>query len=178
MVETVREQPKRVKTGKDKKILSFVATAVLFLVSGFLLVSYLKKEQRKEYIPPEFESRALAGIPTPQENYLYRGIETDYGFLVKLASNLYQQEDGSLKVYFTNPIENEVYLMIDIVENESFKSIYRSGVIKPGEYVETLEQVIPIENELTKATIRIYAFETQHWYSEGTVEIDCEIQPW
>ena len=95
-----------------------------------------------------------------------------------MASNLYQQEDGSLKVYFTNPEANRVKLMVEIFETETEQSLYRSGVILPGEYIEKLEKNSEFSNEQKEITVKIYAFEENTWYSAGHIEISGLLQPW
>jgi hypothetical protein len=88
------------------------------------------------------------------------------------------QEDGSLFVYFTNVEENDVRMMCEIVQEGTEITLYKSGVLNPGEYVEKLDPVTEIENEKKDIIIRIYAFEEENWYSAGTVEITSLLQPW
>ena len=83
---------------------------------------------------------------------------------------MYQQEDGSLLVYFTNPQSSDANLMCEI-QNENGETIYKSGVIRPGEYIERLEPLAELSDEAIKIELYVYAFEPDTWYSKGTINL-------
>ena len=130
------------------------------------------------YVPPEFEKNVTEGVPNPDDHFMYGTLETDYGYRFSMATNIYQQQDGSTYVYLTNYEENDVKIMCEILNQDTGETCYRSGVILPGKYVEKLFPVMEIPNEAFDATIMIYAFEEGTWYSAGTVEIAATVQAW
>ena len=174
MEGTGRKQPTKLQSGKKQNALIVaLLVGLVLLIAGVCYVA-----SRMTYVPPEYEVNAGKGVPSPEESFMYGGIETQYGFSFAMASNLYQQEDGSIKVYFTNPEENRVKLMVEIFETETEQSLYRSGVILPGEYIEKLEKNSEFSNEQKEITVKIYAFEENTWYSAGHIEISGLLQPW
>lgn len=130
------------------------------------------------YVPPARETNARMGTPTPDEHYLYSRLNTDFGYQVMLAANLYRQEDGSLNIYFTNTDANEVLLLCEIVAEDSGDTLYKSGLLKPGEYVESLSPCMDFPNEATKVLVKIYAFEPKTFYSAGSTVLNVTLQAW
>ena len=130
------------------------------------------------YAPPARESNAKMGTPTPDGHYLYSGLNTDFGYQVMLAANLYRQEDGSLNIYFTNTAANEVLLLCEIVAEDSGDTLYKSGLLKPGEYVESLSPCMDFPNEATMVLVKIYAFEPKTYYSAGSTVLNVTLQAW
>ena len=174
MSQVKRKQYKSVKSGKKRSVLYVLILVIVAIIScGMFYIA-----ENVSYKPPKAEENALAGLPEPKESFMFSTIETDYGFSINMAANLYMQEDGSLLVYFTNVEENDVRMMCEIVQEGTEITLYKSGVLNPGEYVEKLDPVTEIENEKKDIIIRIYAFEEENWYSAGTVEIGSLLQPW
>lgn len=146
----------------------------LFSIAGICL--WISKNEI--YIPPEFEINAVDGIPVPDEHFMYGTIETDYGFVFSMATNVYQQEDRCVYVYLTNYEDNNVNMMCEIVNKNTGETYYKSGVITPGQYVEKLMPSMEFPNEAFDAQIMIYSFEEGSWHSGGTVEITAIVQAW
>ena len=187
MSQVKRKQYKSVKSGKKRSVLYVLILVIVAIIScGMFYIA-----ENISYKPPKAEENALAGLPEPKESFMFSTIETDYGFSINMAANLYMQEDGALFVYFTNVEENDVRMMCEIVQEGTETTLYKTGILNPGEYVEKLDPVIvvgnttrlnnpvtEIENEKKDIIIRIYAFEEENWYSAGTVEITSLLQPW
>ena len=129
------------------------------------------------YTPPPFEPGAVAGVPEPPEGFRYSEIDAMGSFTFGLSGVLYQQEDGSLRVYFTNPEANEINLICEIIDLDG-KTLYKSGLLRPGEHVVSLYPVRELENIAIKTEIKIYALEPEHYYSIGTVTLDNVLQPY
>lgn len=174
MTEKIRKQSMIVQSGLRQKVIWILLILGLFCIAG---IGYLIS-QKGIYIPPEFEKNASVGIPQPDEHFMFGTIETDYGFKFSMATNVYQQEDQSLYVYFTNYEENNVNMMCEILNKETGETCYRSGVITPGQYIEKLAPVTEFPNEAFEAVIMVYTFEEGTWYSGGTVEISATVQAW
>ncbi|MEG2054414.1 MAG: hypothetical protein RR052_05665 [Oscillospiraceae bacterium] len=169
----MREQTTRVRTGTAKKII-FLAIGVALAV---LIVALCYRALNPPYTPPPFEKMAVSGVPTPPDNMGYGEISAEGGFAFFIAGTMYQQEDGSLLVYFTNPKYSEANLQCEI-KNENGDVIYKSGVLRPGEYVERLQPQTKLANEATKIELDVYAFEPETWYSKGTINLQNVLQPY
>lgn len=169
----MREQTTHVHTGAVKRILVpvlAVALAVAIAALGY-------RALHPPYTPPSFEPTAVAGVPTPPENMGYGEISAEGGFAFSIAGTMYQQEDGSLLIYFTNPQYSEANLQCEIM-NENGDILYKSGVLRPGEYVERLQPQTELKNEATKIELNVYAFAPDTWYSKGTINLQNVLQPY
>lgn len=130
------------------------------------------------YIPPAHEKSAQNGIPVVKESYLYKTVTSDFGYSFSMAANLYQREDGSVSVFLTNPIENEVSLLCEIRDMETGQLYYKSGLLSPGEFVENLKPGSGFTNELHNVKVTVLAFEPETYLSAGTTELKLVLQPW
>lgn len=169
----MREQPTHVKTGMGKRILYAAAGLAL---AGILTVMGVQR-LTPAYVPPDFEASAVRGVPSPPENMGYGEISAPGGFSFFVAGTMYQQEDGSLLIYLTNPSDSGYNLMCEITD-QSNRTIYRSGVLRPGEYVERLEPAKQLPNEAMEIAMNVYAFEPDTWYSRGTISLNNMLQPY
>ena len=164
----------RVKTGAVRKRAAMIVS-VAFTIALAAGVTFAISNQAS-FTPPPFESRAAVGVPQPPEMLRYTRIDADrFAFMV--AGILTQQEDGSLRIYFTNPEENDVYLMCEIFDADG-EVIYRSGMLRPGEYVATLSPITIPGNEAVDIRINIYALEPEVFFSAGTVALGNILQPY
>lgn len=130
------------------------------------------------YIPPAHEKSAQTGIPVVKESYLYEAVASNFGYSFSMAVNLYQKEDGSVSVFLTNPIENEVGLLCEIRDMETGQLYYKSGLLSPGEFVEKLKPVSRVSNEPHDVKVKVLAFEPETYLSAGTTELKLVLQPW
>lgn len=174
MAAQIRKQSIIVHSSLRQKILFILLMLVMFGIAGICLWI----SENGVYVPPEFETNAINGTPQPDEHFMYGTLETDYGFTFSIATNLYQQEDGSVYVYFTNYDDNNANMMCEIINEDNGKTYYKSGVIVPGQYIEKLSPATKFPNEAFKAKVMIYSFEEGTWYSAGTVEISAMVQGW
>ena len=171
----MREQPTYVIfTQKRKRAL---VLAVLILTTALVVVVVATQLYKPPYNPPPFETDAVAGRPEPPDNYGYSEINAAGNFRFGLASVMYQQENGSLRIYFTNPEENVAYLMCEVVDQEG-KVLYKSGLLRPGEHLVSLNPVKKLENKAMRIEIKIYALDPEYYYSIGTVTLDNTLQPY
>ena len=166
------EQNLKPQMGQKKKKIMIIAVVVLLALTAVLLFI----ASRLKYSPPAFEKNAKAGEPEVSEDFLYEEIDSDYGYKIGIAANLYQQEDQSCKVFFTNPESNNTYLKCQICSGDDV--LYESGIIKPGEYVESLEAAGKFDNVRMDVTVNIYAFNPEDWTSDGKTQLNLVLQPW
>ena len=165
-----------VKSGTEIKrriILSVIIIVAILAIAGVIIYSMLIK-----YEPPKFEPFASAGTPTPEESFLYDEVTSGFGYKFSIASNLYQQEDRSLKIYLTNPSDNDVNIMCEIRSADEDKLLYESGLLHPGEYIESLDPAGEFDNIKYDVNVLIHAFEPETYHSAGTTTLDLVLQPW
>lgn len=174
MTEQVRKQSVIVKSAVRRNVRYLLLMASLFAITAICF--WLSG--REFYTPPEFEKNAFTGIPKVDEHFMYGTVATEYGFQFSMATNVYQQEDQSAYVYFTNYEANAVNMMCEIRNAQTGQTCYKSGVITPGQYIEKLFPVTEFPNEAFDAQIMIYTFEEGSWHSGGTVEISAIVQAW
>lgn len=149
------------------------AATLVLLLGIYTLWNY-----EKPYTPPPFESNAAEGVPKPEDSFGYGTIEHENSFAFAAAGSIYQQEDGSVILYFTNPEESQSLMMCEIVEKENGNTLYRTGLLKPGEYVERVKPLEKIPNEAIDVEMKVYAFEEATFYSKGAVTLGNTLQAW
>ncbi len=161
--------------GIDKRrMLGLIIIGVI--IAACLIVIIISLNIR--YKPPAFEKGAKAGVPEVEESYLFKQVESDFGYRFYIAANLYRQADGSLNIYLTNPADNGVYLMCEIYDADTGEMYYKSGVLDTGSYIETLKPKKDFENAFHNIRIDVYAFEPETYVSAGTTELKLALQPW
>ena len=157
---------------RRRRIMIPVGTLIALLAISLIIFCLFAK-----YTPPKHDEMAKQGNPVPAEHYLYGSVQTEYMYYVGMAANLYQQENGDVYLYFTNPITNNVYLRCDLVDQKTKKVLYKTGYIEPGEYIEYVNNP-KVSNKQYDVTVRVYAYEKDTFTSEGTTELVLKLQPW
>ena len=129
------------------------------------------------YMPPSHDFTAQKGAPEVGKEYLYGTVKTEYGYTIQMAANLYQQQNGDVNIYFTNPISNSVLLRCEILDKDTGKQLYNTGYINPGEYIESVNNS-GVDNNKYDVIVKVYAYTDESFTSEGTTEISLMLQPW
>lgn len=171
MSRAIREQilHSRMEQKRNRIKIPLIALVVLLIVLGVIFnIVY-------SYKPPSHDSRALIGMPKPDESFMYGTGTSKFDYYFKMAGNLYQQENGDLFVYFTNPESNDVLLRMEIIDQATDRVLYSTGYIAPGEYIEKLHENVP--NEYFDVVTKIYGY-TEEFTSAGTTEVQMKLQPW
>lgn len=173
----MRRQPTKVQTGRGKQFGIFLASSSIIVFIIIIGINMLQgRSSKAEFIAPPFDVNALAGEPSPENNFANSPVKAYENFKFMIDSVLYQQEDGSLYVHFTNPEDTEIWMMVEVVDAEN-NIIYKSGIVKNGQYIEKLEPIIDIRNEAINITINIYGYEPETYYSMGLVQLTTVLQP-
>jgi acylphosphatase len=155
--------------------LALLATIAAALSGAAAIAPLFQSSNNQQYKPPPFELSAVAGMPAPPEGFGYSEIDAMGSFTFGLAGVIYQQEDGSLRIYFANPEKNEAYMMCEVVGPDG-NTLYKSGLLRPGEYVASLNPVIKLENKAVNVEVKVYALDPEQFYSIGTVTLDNVLQ--
>lgn len=171
----MRTQTVRKNTGRISRLMIITAGCVLFL--AVLFVGYRIFIYREPFVPPAFEAEAQQGVPAPEDSLQYGSVSAPTGFSIGLCGTMYQQQDGSLVLYLTNPEANSTNIRCEI-KNEAGELLYECGVLRPGEYMERLLPVTEIPNEAMKIRLFVYGYEPDSWYSCGTIELENTLQPY
>ena len=157
---------------KRRKILIPSVVCLLLLIIGAILFCIFAR-----YRPPKHDEAAKQGNPKPAEEYLYGTAQTEYNYVIGMAANLYQQENGDVYIYFTNSIANDVYLRCELIDQKTKKVLYSTGYIEPGEYIESVNNS-RVANQEYDLIVKVYAYTKDVFTSEGTTEISLKLQPW
>lgn len=154
----------------------YVAVAIC-LISVVALIVVLcipeKEPTLGEFVPPAFDSAAVAGTPTVSDDLGYMECYQDgMGFRFWACGNVLL--DGkNANVYLTNPEGNEVWLKVRILDANG-NILGESGLLKPGEYVKSVE----LAKQLAAGTtikLKIMAYEPDTYYSAGSVVLNTTI---
>ena len=157
---------------RRRRIMVPMAVIISLIVIGAIVFCLFAK-----YTPPKHDESAKQGNPKPEEQYLYGSVMTEFEYEIGMAANLYQQENGDVYIYFTNPISNNVYLRCELVDQAKKKVLYSTGYIEPGEYIETINNP-KVANKQYDITVKVYAYTKDTFTSEGTTELQLVLQPW
>lgn len=147
------------------------AVCVLFMCAALLMPRQIKKG---DFIPPSFAANAKQGVPNvPKELGWYTPQADGLNFKVSVCGEVVIR-DGKADVYLTNYARNDVWIMARIMD-ESGTVFAESGIIKPGEYVQTMEfDKIP-ENGQT-IYYKVMAYEPDTYYSAGSFPLETAAQ--
>lgn len=171
----MREQPTRVRTGAGHRraaATGILALTVMLLTAGIYLYLY-----EVPYQPPPFELSAVTGVPDVPDNLRYGELNAAGRFTFSIAATMYQEADGAVKLFLTNHESNETYIMCEVVCIESGRTIYRSGLLRPGEYVERLHPLRRLRNEAMRVEVYVYALALEDFLSVGQVTLENTLQP-
>lgn len=164
------------QTKQNNKLLpvavSVCAVAVIAVIA-MAVVLCIPKKQKGPFVPPAFEPNAVSGTPTVDTNLGYSEIyQEGMNFRAWVCGNV-TLTGKSANVYFTNPDTNEVWMKLRI-SDEAGNILGESGILKPGEYVKTVELTEAIAIG-TKVHLKIMTYEPETYYSEGAVGLITQI---
>lgn len=124
---------------------------------------------RTKFVPPESDAGAVDGVPSEDlSDFSYQELHVADGFDVALCAN--PRIDGKrLDLYFTNASDNRA-LMLVVVSDENGNELGRSGIMKPGQYVPSVELATSPQND-TCLKVKIITYEPDTYYSLGTASV-------
>lgn len=147
-----------------------VAIAVVVMIISLCTSG---KEEEIEFTPPAFDSGAIAGIPEVPENSGYSELYQDgmaYRFSI---CGVVRLEGNDALVYLTNPEENEVWLKLRVYDSEGVL-LGESGLIKPGEYIKSVELSKELEAG-SAVKLKVMGYEPDIYTSAGSVSLNTVI---
>ena len=149
----------------------------IIIVTSLISIGLIAYILVTRYTPPSHDKNAVSGVPSVAQEYLYGSVTTDYGYIIQMASNLYQQQNGEVNIYFTNPISNSVLLRCEIIDKDTGERLYNTGYIRPGEYITSVNNS-SVGNKKYAVIVKVYAYTDESFTSEGTTELSLMLQPW
>lgn len=164
--------PTQCKTEKLKRKKLFWACLISFVVvvSASLALIFINSNR---YVPPAFDNNALAGTPNPPEELGYSVASISNGYQVGLSGNL-MENNSNVKVYFTSPESNTVWIKL-LISDESGATLAETGIIKPGQYIESVQLNKALESSKTPVNLKVMAYEPDTYLSAGSVNLNTVI---
>jgi hypothetical protein len=140
---------------------------IALLLTGVFIMHQLNHTQK--YKPPAFDSSAQIGEPIPPVDLGYTSMTVGQGFDIKICGRLFV-EKNSVDIYFTNPKSNDVWLMTEL-QDENGKVLAKSGMIKQGEYIKSVNMFKNVTADKTNVTIVVIAYSPDTYLSRGSVSM-------
>ena len=125
-----------------------------------------------EFVPPEFDSAAVAGTPEV-------GLPQMYGTLAlneDIAVSLYSApivSDGRAQVFFTSAKDNTAWVRLRIMD-ETGAVLGETGLLKPGQHVEYIS--LAATPKSARAIAKILTYEPETYYSLGSATAEIMLQ--
>lgn len=122
---------------------------------------------KQEFVKPEFDMTAVAGVPDIDEEALnYNVMKLNNNISVSACAELTLNADNTVNPYFTSAPENEVWVRLFVYDAKG-NEMGSTGVLKPGEYVKSVQlKNIPAETGLI--VYKIVTYEPETYFSVGT----------
>lgn len=162
---------KSTETKKNKNIVLPILGGVFVFVLILMTVA-LCIPKTAEFTPPEFETDAVSGVPTVEDDMGYTELYKD-GMAYRVSVCGIPRINGNeLTVYFTNTEGNDKYLKLRVFD-ENGNTLGETGLIKPGEYVKsvTLKKSLNAEENIK---LKIMGYEPESYESAGSVSLNVQ----
>jgi hypothetical protein len=148
-------------------LILFSIILVIAAAVTFFSVRHYNRAAASGFTAPAFDRNARTGVPEGLDaDSGYSRIEMAEGFVVALCGNLTADEKGRVDVYFTADQDNTVWVRLLLLSEEG-EELGATGILKPGEYVQTVQlDTVPEASETI--TLKILSYEPQTYYSKGS----------
>ena len=148
---------------------SFCLVCTLLLV---LCAFTLGCKKEPQFVPPAFDAAAVQGTPTVPDGLGYNELDAKGIYKVAVCGEVTAQ-DGKADIWLTNPASNNVWLKLRIYNAETNELLGETGLIKPGEYVQSVtfyEGRTPESGTAIK--MRVMSYEPDTYYSQGEIAVN------
>ncbi|HEY5558063.1 hypothetical protein [Acetobacterium sp.] len=167
-MNTNRDIPRFFKTSQKNIIVYGLIIGVIIIaliLTGMFVTGRLNATP--EFIPPGFDAAAQIGEPSPPLDFGYTTVNVEQGFDIKLCGRLFAR-NNTIDIYLTNPASNNVWIMTE-VQDENGKVLAKSGIIKPGEYVQSVALANNVTAVETNVKIVVIGYAPDSYASRGMV---------
>jgi hypothetical protein len=160
---------------QKRALILFSVLLVIAAAVTFFAVRQLTDSAASRFQAPPFDEAATAGTPEDIDaDKNYSSIALDSGFSVSLCANLTVDNNGQVDVYFTADADNTVWVRL-ILLSEDGEELGSTGILKPDEYVKTV-QLDPVPETGGTITMKILSYEPQTYYSRGSASAKANLQ--
>ena len=160
---------------KQKKNYILPLAAVLCVLSLAVMVFALTRQEVQtemgEFTPPPFDGGAVVGSPAVLEGLGWQ--ELDAKVYKAGICGKFIPKGNTADVWLTNPESNTVWLKVRVLD-EKGNTLGETGIIKPGEYVQSVE-LDNVPKAGKPIVLKIMAYQPDTYYSEGAVSLNTTI---
>lgn len=159
---------------KNKNILPILSVLCLLALVGMILTLTFggKKPEAPSFTPPPFDSSAQSGTPDTNDESYTKIYQDGMSFTAYVCGNV-KLAGNRADVFFTSAAENSVWMKLRITD-ETGRILGESGLIKPGEYVQSVQfDTVPEIGQ--KIKMKIMAYEPDTYYSAGAVLLNTTV---
>ena len=160
---------------KQKNHYILPLAAVLCVLSLAVMVFALTRQEVQteigEFTPPPFDGAAVVGSPAVPEGLGWQ--ELDAKVYKAGICGKFIPKGNTADVWLTNPESNTVWLKVRVLD-EKGNTLGETGIIKPGEYVQSVE-LDNVPKAGKPIVLKIMAYQPDTYYSEGAVSLNTTI---
>lgn len=124
------------------------------------------------FLAPEFDPNAQVGVPNVTESMGWAELSVSEGYNVHVCGILNADASGKLPVYFSSDADNRVWVKLRVIDSQNV-IIGESGILKPGEYVESIQLLESAKSGAV--TLQVMGYEPETYYSAGTVGLTTNL---
>lgn len=152
-----------------------IAAAVICALSLVVMLIALTaghKQVQEEFAPPPFDANAIAGSPVVPDNLGWTELDCK-AYKVSVCGQVVA-EGNSADLWLYNPETNTVWMKLRVLD-EKGNILGETGLLKPGEYVRSVElERVPADG--STIALKIMAYQPDTYYSEGAATLNTTIR--
>lgn len=148
---------------------------VLAALAAALLIVLLNRDVEiivNDFTPPPFDSAAVSGRPEGVDKTLYGALILTDGISVSLYSAP-TVTDGAAQVYFASNESNTAWVRLRLLDAQGVL-LGETGLLRPGEYVESL--ILQTPPKSAQVIAKILTYEPDTYYSLGTATAQLQLR--
>lgn len=156
-------------TKENKLLLTLSIACAIALAVMVIALCMTGGAEQKPFESPPFDTNAVEGEPSVSQTLGYSVLYQDgMSFKVGICGNV-NIKGSTADVYFTNVSENALWLKLRVLDSKG-DIIGESGLIKPGEYLKSVELNSSVKAD-ERVTLKIMSYEPDTYYSLGAITL-------
>lgn len=159
-----------------KKNVPLVLASIICVVSIVVMVAVLslpsENTEPTVFTPPPFDKNAVQGVPDVPDGLGWN--ELDVYVYKALICGVVVVDGSSADIWFTNPVENAVWLKLRILDADG-NTIGETGIIKPGEYIQSVN-FTTVPSCGSEIDLKLMGYEPETYCSAGSTTLNTTIQ--
>lgn len=161
---------------EKRKNKPLIVAAIICVISVIIMIVSLTvssvNAETAEFTPPPFEEKAVQGVPNVPDGLGWNEVDAQV-YKASICGEVII-EDNTSDIWLTNPDSNTVWLKLRILDSDG-NILGETGIIKPGEYVQSVEfDTIPEDGETIG--LKLMAYEPETYYSEGSATLNTTVK--